>query len=197
MKQFPSSHLLDTSKFVSYFGGNTKAHHVHLEGNRFPVATYYIEAAYRYCKVIISRNEPKGDILVFMPGEIDIEMLADEIRKRHRDVEVLPLYLGLSWSQQNAVHHAKAPNFKRRVVIATNIAEASITIDGIVFVVDVEVGEEVGYRVRFEHKVDKNTLLEFVTDGTLVQESQRTPLFNKYSYSIFSFIEDTSISLLK
>lgn len=77
---------------------------------------------------------PRGDILVFLPGERDIKDIAATINSADMgDVEVLPLYARLSTAEQ---HKVFAPHQQRRVILATNIAEASLTIPDIKYVVD-------------------------------------------------------------
>ncbi|MCW8886151.1 MAG: ATP-dependent RNA helicase HrpA [Motiliproteus sp.] len=77
----------------------------------------------------------RGDVLVFLSGERDIRETADALRKQQfRDTEILPLYARLSQSEQNRIFH---PNGRgRRIVLATNVAETSLTVPGIRYVVD-------------------------------------------------------------
>ncbi len=73
-----------------------------------------------------------GDCLVFLPGEREIHGAAEVLRKR-RGIEVLPLYARLSSAEQDRVY---APHQGRRVVLATNLAETSLTVPGIRYVID-------------------------------------------------------------
>src|SRR5690606_106342 len=76
-----------------------------------------------------------GDTLVFLPGEREIREAADLLEGRnYRDALVLPLYARLAASEQTAVFHPVRG--KRRVILATNVAETSLTIPGIRFVID-------------------------------------------------------------
>jgi ATP-dependent helicase HrpA len=83
--------------------------------------------------------EGPGDILVFLSGEREIRDTAEALRRRHprdrtdRDLEVLPLFARLSTSEQLRVF---SPHSGRRVVLATNVAETSLTVPGIRYVVD-------------------------------------------------------------
>ena len=77
-------------------------------------------------------GEGPGDILVFLPGERDIREAARALRG-DRGLEVLPLYARLNHAQQERIFR---PGERRRVVLATNVAETSITVPGIRFVVD-------------------------------------------------------------
>ncbi len=82
----------------------------------------------------ITREDPRGDVLVFLPGEREIRdaHLALE-RRRYRETEVLPLYARLSANDQDRVFK---PGVKRRIVLATNVAETSLTVPRIRHVVD-------------------------------------------------------------
>ncbi len=79
-------------------------------------------------------REGDGDVLVFLPGERDIREAAELLRKHHPPhTEVLPLYARLSTAQQQAIFR---PHKGRRIVLATNVAETSLTVPGIRYVVD-------------------------------------------------------------
>ncbi len=79
--------------------------------------------------------EGPGDILVFLPGERDIRDTAEALGAQdRRDTEILPLFARLSAAEQ---HRVFAPHAGRRVVLATNVAETSLTVPGIRYVVDV------------------------------------------------------------
>ena len=79
-------------------------------------------------------RESAGDILIFMSGEREIRDTADALNKLNlRHTEVLPLYARLSNSEQNRVFQAHSG---RRIVLATNVAETSLTVPGIKYVID-------------------------------------------------------------
>ncbi len=85
--------------------------------------------------------EAPGDVLVFLPGEREIrgaeEAIAGAYRSGRNDTEVLPLYGRLSARDQHRVFETKrAPSIRRRVVLATNVAETSLTVPGIAYVID-------------------------------------------------------------
>ncbi|XP_023542289.1 probable pre-mRNA-splicing factor ATP-dependent RNA helicase DEAH9 isoform X3 [Cucurbita pepo subsp. pepo] len=90
---------------------------------------------------ILSVEEPPGDILVFLTGQDDIDtavqLLTENDRNDRKKSEliVLPLYSGLSRAEQELIF-SPTPRGKRKVVISTNIAETSLTLEGIVYVVD-------------------------------------------------------------
>ncbi|MFI9809852.1 ATP-dependent RNA helicase HrpA [Streptomyces sp. NPDC052301] len=79
-------------------------------------------------------GEGKGDILVFLSGEREIRDTADALeKKKYRFTEVLPLYARLSHAEQ---HRVFQPHTGRRIVLATNVAETSLTVPGIKYVID-------------------------------------------------------------
>ncbi|WP_203137885.1 ATP-dependent RNA helicase HrpA [Microbacterium sp. JZ31] len=86
-------------------------------------------------------REAPGDVLVFLPGEAEIRDAADAVRGAFRDqrapTEVLPLYGRLSAAEQHRVfERSTVAGLRRRVVLATNVAETSLTVPGIKYVID-------------------------------------------------------------
>lgn len=122
---------------------------VSLEGRAYPIDILYLESpAENYVEKAIDvvfdihTQEGEGDILVFLTGREEIDNAIQAVSERLMDLNPkygslmpLPLYAGLSTEQQMYVFD-KPPEGTRKVVFSTNIAEASVTIDGIVFVVD-------------------------------------------------------------
>jgi pre-mRNA-splicing factor ATP-dependent RNA helicase DHX15/PRP43 len=152
LKLVVMSATLDSEKFRSYFEG---APLVHVPGRLFPVDVFYTpkaeedypEAAIRTIKHI-HMCEPEGDILVFLTGEEEIEKVCQRVRadaqalsEQYGPMEVYPLYSVLTPAQQQEIFRP-APKGRaggppgRKVVVSTNIAETSLTIDGIVYVID-------------------------------------------------------------
>ncbi|RUS22224.1 hypothetical protein BC937DRAFT_89952 [Endogone sp. FLAS-F59071] len=152
-----SSATLDAEAFFDFFNANTTddstkdtATILSLEGRSFPVDVMYteepvndyVEGAVQTVFDIHTKESP-GDILVFMPGRDQIETVVSEITERattlppqkYFSLLPLPIYAGLPTPQQLLVFQPP-PSQTRKVIVATNIAEASITIDGIVYVVD-------------------------------------------------------------
>ncbi len=78
-------------------------------------------------------REGPGDVLVFSSGEAEINDICESLRRHEPDLEVLPLYARLSTRDQQKVF---APSKRRRVVVSTNVAETSLTVPGIRYVVD-------------------------------------------------------------
>ncbi|CAE6347324.1 unnamed protein product [Rhizoctonia solani] len=166
------SATLDALKFQKYFstgGEGTIAPLLKVPGRTFPVETFYtqepepdyVEAAIRTV-LMIHQAEDEGDILVFLTGEEEIE---DACRKIKIEAEglssggkdgpgpllVVPLYSSLPPAQQQRIFDT-APPGGRKVVVSTNIAETSLTIDGIVYVVDPGFSKQKVYnpRIRVE-----------------------------------------------
>lgn len=122
---------------------------ISLEGRMYPVDTLFLESPVedyveRAVKTVfdIHLQEDEGDILVFLTGreEIDtaIQLISERgatLHPKAQAVQPLPLYSGLTTDQQMYVFEP-APENTRKVIVSTNIAEASVTIDGIVYVVD-------------------------------------------------------------
>ena len=82
-------------------------------------------------------REPPGDVLVFLSGEAEIRDAMDAIQgARLRGTEVLPLYGRLSAAEQHRVFEAPPPGTRRRVILSTNVAETSLTVPGIRYVID-------------------------------------------------------------
>lgn len=131
------------------FGSNNDGCIISLEGRMYPVDILYLEApAEDYVEKAVQTvfeihtKEPDGDILVFLTGREEIDSAVQAISERAaglhpraQSIMALPLYAGLSTEQQMYVFE-EAPENTRKVIFSTNIAEASVTIDGIVYVVD-------------------------------------------------------------
>ncbi len=140
-----TSATIDTEKFSKAFGN---APIIEVSGRLYPVEVRYepldpkleekgeitpIEAAVRVVEDLVERRE-RGDILIFMPTEQDIRETCDLLAGRFREeAAILPLFSRLSAAQQQEVFR---PLTMRKIVVATNVAETSITIPGIRFVID-------------------------------------------------------------
>lgn len=114
---------------------------LHCEGRSYPVETVYLgddttPLARKVLKAVVQAvAEAEGDLLVFLPGSREIRNCQRMLQERYRDDELLvtPLYGALPFQQQQS---ALLPNKIRKVVLATNIAETSLTIAGIGVVID-------------------------------------------------------------
>lgn len=95
-----------------------------------------------------TKNTGPKDVLVFLSGERDIREAADVLRKAQlRDTEIMPLYARLSAAEQNRIFENKRSS-GRRIVLATNVAETSVTVPGIGYVIDTGVARISRYSYR-------------------------------------------------
>eukprot|EP00742_Colponemidia_sp_Colp-10_P006926 GILJ01007431.1.p1 GENE.GILJ01007431.1~~GILJ01007431.1.p1 ORF type:complete len:700 (+),score=114.79 GILJ01007431.1:46-2145(+) len=169
LKVVVMSATLDAHKFQAYFDG---APLLDVPGRMHPVEIFYtqeperdyLEASIRTV-ISIHMCEPPGDILLFLTGEEEIEnacrTIAKEVQKLGAEVGemlVVPLYSSLPPHQQQRIFD-KAPEARvsggiagRKCVVSTNIAETSLTIDGIVYVIDPGFSKQKVYnpRIRVE-----------------------------------------------
>jgi len=140
-----TSATIDTQKFSAAFGG---APIIEVSGRTYPVEIIYApldelrEAAGEFTVVdaVVAATERVvaqsrgGDILIFLPGEREIRETAEQLERRELGrIQVLPLFSRLSAADQQRVF---APSPARKLIIATNVAETSLTIPGIRFVID-------------------------------------------------------------
>ncbi|WP_330282779.1 ATP-dependent RNA helicase HrpA [Streptomyces sp. NBC_00588] len=144
LKVVITSATIDPERFSRHFGD---APIVEVSGRTYPVEVRYrplleedgddadrdqITAITDACEELMA--EGKGDILVFLSGEREIRDTADALtRKQYRFTEILPLYARLSHAEQ---HRVFQPHTGRRIVLATNVAETSLTVPGIKYVID-------------------------------------------------------------
>ncbi|MDR7268307.1 ATP-dependent helicase HrpA [Pelomonas saccharophila] len=113
-------------------------------------------------------REGGGDVLVFLPGEREIREAAEALRKHHPPgVEVLPLFARLSQQEQDRVFE---PHGQRRIVLATNVAETSLTVPGIRYVIDPGLARVKRYSYR--NKVEQ-LLIENVSQAASNQRAGR------------------------
>lgn len=145
LKVIISSATIDPEAFSRFFNN---APVIEVSGRLFPVEVYYqpldkeleeegdvtiIDAAIDATKFLIEVGE-RGDILIFMPGEADIRETVDRLKGANWcNAMVLPFFGRLSAADQNYIFE---PQEKRKIIVSTNIAETSLTIPGIHYVVD-------------------------------------------------------------
>ncbi|KRZ61545.1 putative pre-mRNA-splicing factor ATP-dependent RNA helicase mog-5 [Trichinella nativa] len=146
LKLIVTSATLDAVKFSQYFN---EAPIFTIPGRTFPVEVLYTrepETDYLDASLItvmqIHLTEPPGDILVFLTGQEEIDTACEVLYERMKslgpdvpELIILPVYSALPSEMQTRIFES-APPGSRKVVIATNIAETSLTIDGIYYVVD-------------------------------------------------------------
>ncbi len=141
LKLIITSATLDTARFAAHFGDapvltvEGRAHPVELRW-RPPPERGEANLAEQIVAALdeVSRDDPRGDVLVFLPGEREIRDAHLALaRRKYRETEILPLYARLSAAEQDRVFR---PGPQRRVVLATNVAETSLTVPRIRYVVD-------------------------------------------------------------
>ncbi|WP_405907813.1 ATP-dependent RNA helicase HrpA [Streptomyces sp. NBC_00828] len=144
LKVVITSATIDPERFSRHFG---EAPIVEVSGRTYPVEVRYRplleeegddsdrDQITAICDAVEElQGEGKGDILVFLSGEREIRDTADALtKKNYRFTEVLPLYARLSHAEQ---HRVFQQHTGRRIVLATNVAETSLTVPGIKFVID-------------------------------------------------------------
>lgn len=154
LKVIITSATIDPERFSQHFG---KAPMLLVEGRSYPVEVRYrplvsddnqtkdqneaiLEAVHELS------DEGKGDILVFLSGEREIRDCAEFLsRAKLRHTEILPLYARLSASEQNRIFQS---HVGRRIVLSTNVAETSLTVPGIRYVIDTGTARISRYSVR-------------------------------------------------
>lgn len=141
LKLIISSATMDAGAFSDFFGG---APVINVEGRTYHVDMHYMpprhedeELPQHVARAVtwLSEYDSKGDVLVFLPGEREIRDCADELNTLdlpHTDV--LPLFARLGLGEQQRIFHPQRG--RRRIVLATNVAETSLTIPGIIYVID-------------------------------------------------------------
>jgi len=144
LKIIVTSATIDADRFAQHFASaKGPAPTIMVSGRLFPVEQRYRpfeeskdhDLSDAICDAVDELwREGSGDVLVFLPGEREIREAAEALRKHHPPgVEVLPLFARLSQQEQDRVFQ---PHGQPRIVLATNVAETSLTVPGIRYVVD-------------------------------------------------------------
>uniref|UniRef100_UPI0037E9A933 pre-mRNA-splicing factor ATP-dependent RNA helicase DHX16 n=1 Tax=Semicossyphus pulcher TaxID=241346 RepID=UPI0037E9A933 len=158
LKVLVASATLDTERFSCFFDD---APVFRIPGRRFPVDIFYTkapEADYLEACVVsvlqIHVTQAPGDVLVFLTGQEEIEACCEMLQERCRrlgskiaELLVLPIYANLPSDMQAKIFNPTPPG-ARKVVVATNIAETSLTIDGIIYVIDPGFCKQKSYNAR-------------------------------------------------
>ena len=159
LKLIVTSATIDADRFAQHFAHEGKpAPVIEVSGRLYPVEVRYRppqtdeDEAEEPGQAIVdavdelAREKAGGDILIFLPGEREIRETAETLRKHHpKGAEILPLYARLSFEEQERVFK---PSGGRRVVLATNVAETSLTVPGIRYVIDTGVARINRYSYR-------------------------------------------------
>jgi ATP-dependent helicase HrpA len=143
LKLVISSATLDAGAFAEFFSNDgVPAPVIEAPGRMFPVTEFFLppfddeDLPQHVARAVDYLNdvEPSGDVLIFLPGEREIRECADVLEgRRYRGTEVLPLFARLGLGDQQRVFN---PGNQRRLILATNVAETSLTIPRIACVID-------------------------------------------------------------
>ena len=184
LKVVVTSATIDADRFAQYFASKTgPAPVLMVSGRTFPVEVrwrpfeesrdYDLNSAITDAVDELWRGPAGGDILVFLPGEREIREAADHLRKHlsHsptlRNAEVLPLFARLSQAEQDRIFQDHSG---RRIVLSTNVAETSLTVPGIRFVIDA--GTARVKRYSFRQKVEQ-LMVEPISQAAANQRAGR------------------------
>jgi ATP-dependent helicase HrpA len=181
LKVIVTSATIDAERFAQHFASATgPAPVIQVSGRMYPVEQrwrpfeesreYGLNEAIADAVDELWRDAAHGagDVLVFLPGEREIRDAAEHLRKHHPPgVEVLPLFARLSQAEQDRVFE---PHGARRIVLATNVAETSLTVPGIRFVVDA--GTSRVKRYSYRSKVEQ-LLVEPISQAAANQRAGR------------------------
>lgn len=160
LKLIITSATIDAERFARHFGSSdTPAPIVEVSGRLYPVEVRYRPVAdaddaddRTLMDALVDAVDEcalagRGDVLVFLPGEREIREAAEALRKHHPPAtEILPLYARLTADEQDRVFRPTGSG--RRIVLATNVAETSLTVPGIRYVVDTGLARVKRYSYR-------------------------------------------------
>ena len=187
LKLIIMSATIEESIFRDYFT-NLNYDYVHLSGKpNFPIEEYflkdsimeksnkYIEVGLEKIEEIVKKDNNNSDTLFFVTTVKECDDTADKLEYIYNDSFVMPLYSGIPSSLEEIISNKDKykeinPNYKRRIFVATNVAESSLTIDGIVYVIDA--GLEVNVIYDASRKINiMNT--SFITKAQMAQRKGR------------------------
>jgi ATP-dependent helicase HrpA len=147
LKVIVTSATIDPERFAAHF----EAPVVEVSGRTYPIEVRYqpsdLDPPDAIAGALAGLQPLEGDVLVFLSGEREIRDTADLLHGRFPDVEVLPLYARLSAGEQARVFRRGS---KPRVVLATNVAETSLTVPGIRYVIDTGTARISRYSARLK-----------------------------------------------
>jgi HrpA-like RNA helicase len=129
---------------VSIDGRNHKVDILHLK----EAGASFVTQAAALVVHIHKKKEQPGDILVFLPGQEDIKWVCSLVRSECQDLDLCPLYSTATSIQQELAVESAKDSTTRKVIVATNIAETSLTSDGVVYVVDCGLSKQSTFNPR-------------------------------------------------
>ncbi|KAF8606648.1 P-loop containing nucleoside triphosphate hydrolase protein [Ceratobasidium sp. AG-I] len=207
LKVIVMSATLDAERFSRFFNG---AKIVYVKGRQHPVKLMYLadttpdylESALKTV-FQIHLNQPPGDILVFLSGQEDIENLEKSIQYHvskllANPILICPMYAALPSHQQARIFQPP-PKGTRKVVLSTNIAETSITIPGVRYVVDSGMCKEKGYQSRNAGTGIETLTLCPISKSSAIQRAGRAGregpgiCFRLYTEKAYGTLDDISL----
>ncbi|KAH9998034.1 P-loop containing nucleoside triphosphate hydrolase protein [Russula vinacea] len=199
------SATLDAEKFSKFF---ESAPVLYVKGRQHPVSIYYtpssqsdyLDAALRtFFQIHVDR--PPGDVLIFLPGQDDIEnlesslrMYANQLPQNVPDVIICSLYASLPNGQQARVFLPTPPD-SRKCILATNIAETSITIPGVRYVIDSGKQKEKRHLARIAGSGFDTLLTTDITKSSATQRAGRAGR-EGHGYCFRLYTEDAFNSMI-
>jgi len=187
-----TSATIERNRFAEYIGYEDKDNLVEIAGKMFPVEVFYEKETPDYydftrgaaekVKAIIDNNL-EGDILIFMPGkkEITNTIAKIEVLFGTKNVEILPLHAEMSPEDQDKIFTLTE---KRKIIVATNIAETSVTIDGIIHIIDSGLIKQ----TKFDPKtgIEQLVLTEHAVSGLEQRKGRAGRTAPGYCYRLFT-----------
>eukprot|EP00770_Monocercomonoides_exilis_P010045 MONOS_16831.1-p1 / transcript=MONOS_16831.1 / gene=MONOS_16831 / organism=Monocercomonoides_exilis_PA203 / gene_product=pre-mRNA-splicing factor ATP-dependent RNA helicase DHX16 / transcript_product=pre-mRNA-splicing factor ATP-dependent RNA helicase DHX16 / location=Mono_scaffold00435:37319-39752(+) / protein_length=778 / sequence_SO=supercontig / SO=protein_coding / is_pseudo=false len=204
-----SSATLNADKFSKFFDG---APILEVPGRMFPVDVMYVkQPELDYADAAVSTalqihlTQPLGDVLIFLTGQEEIEFAVEEITRRAKQLQfgfedgtasvksrikeliVVPIYSTMPSEQQAKIFEPTPPN-ARKIIVATNIAETSLTIDGVVYVVDCgfcklkTFNPKTGVESLVVHPISRSNAMQRTGRAGRVRPGKCYRLYTKYAF---------------
>lgn len=203
------SATLDAERFSHYYN-NAKI--LNIKGRQHTVRIYYTAQPQEdFSEAVLKTffqihvSQPPGDVLIFLPGQEEIESLQQSIKMYGNDLPadkmqiiVCPMYASLSPALQGKVF-TPTPSNTRKCILATNIAETSITIPGIKYVIDTGLCKEKSYIARERGSAIESLITQPISKSSATQRAGRAGrlgegvCFRLYTENAYNRLRDTAL----